>query len=158
MVSLIKAKWKLYFNWRHCNYQYFQVNCSLENNQGLNRIQQDLVVLHRACKRDQQHSTPWRWRAAPHSARSQAARPAYPSWRDSSGFSSSGPLLSLRSSGSFSSFPGRVSQLSSLEDWSFSVPENRCGREADHSPSLHSELQIQNRKNCHDKCICHLQC
>lgn len=69
MVSLNKAKWKLYFNWRHCNYQYFQVNCSLENNQGLNRIQQDLVALHRACKRDQQHSTPWRWRVAPHSAR-----------------------------------------------------------------------------------------
>jgi len=44
----------------------------------------------------------------------------YPPWKQGSAFTSI-PLLLLSTSASCSSLPGTVSQLSSLEDWSFSA-------------------------------------
>ncbi len=55
-------------------------------------------------------------------------------------------LLLLLSGGS--SMPGRVSQLSSLVHLSFSSPESDA-HEADHSPSLNSELLLRTQSRIH---------
>lgn len=68
---------------------------------------------------------------------------AYSSWKQKSVLSSFTPLLLLCTPGSRSSLHETVSQLSSLEDCSFSTAVKQEGTDVDHSPSLHSELQFK---------------
>lgn len=54
-------------------------------------------------------------------------------------------ISALGSSGSHSSLPGRVPELSSLEDFAAAAAK-RKGPDADCSPPLHSELQYKQSK------------